>query len=253
MSKFQGIFSRVGDLEAERSLPAQPNLNSASFSLDFIQPREHNTRPLKLEHVQALAESIAAISLLEPLVVDAKGRLLAGGHRLAAIHLLKESNPTAYTKHFPNDAVPVRVMDFDAEQHPDRALECEIAENEHRRDYTPAEVRTLANRLKEAGYIDRRGRPAEGEKALRPALQVIVGKSWRQVVRYLKPENMTDVIINQPNSSLVQLNRLQAELLRWQKHSPAATTPLQKRLAENVKATLRSLQLSIDQAKSHDT
>jgi hypothetical protein len=118
--------------------------------------------------VSDLAEPIAVLGLLEPLVVDRRGRLLAGGHRKAAVFVLKEANPAAYAKHFSDDLVPVRVVDFDAEENPDLALQVEVTENEKRRDYTPVEVRALTERLRDAGYAEVKGRPAKGEKALRP-------------------------------------------------------------------------------------
>ena len=127
--------------------------------INQIKNRQNDTRPLNQKHVISLAESIAVLGLLEPLVVDQRHRLLAGSHRLAAIKFLRESNKQAYEKAFPNDQIPVRIMLFDAVEEPELALQCEIAENEHRRDYTPAEVRQLADRLRTVGYSDERGRP----------------------------------------------------------------------------------------------
>lgn len=160
----------------------------STLPLDRIQERETSTRKLRQSHVIALAESMALLGLLEPIVVDRGGKLLAGGHRLAAIKWLKDSNPTAYSEHFPGERVPVRMMAFDAQVDTERALAVEIAENEHRRDYTPAEVRMLAARLRAAGYFDLKGRPAKGQKALRPALGVIVGKNLSTIRRYLNQD-----------------------------------------------------------------
>jgi ParB family transcriptional regulator, chromosome partitioning protein len=44
--------------------------------------------------------------------------------------------PGEYAEHFTPELVPVRVLDFDADQNADLALQVEIAENEIRRDYT---------------------------------------------------------------------------------------------------------------------
>ena len=66
--------------------PAPEASALSTLPLDRIQLRETNTRELQQQHVAALAESIAVLGLLEPLVVDQGGRLLAGGHRLAAIN-----------------------------------------------------------------------------------------------------------------------------------------------------------------------
>jgi ParB family transcriptional regulator, chromosome partitioning protein len=156
--------------------------------LDKIVDRASDTRQLRREHVDRLAESMAVLGLLEPLVVDRYGRLLAGGHRKAAIYTIKQNNPEVYAKNFVDDLVPVRVMPFDASADPDLALQVEITENEKRRDYTPEEVRALADRLRTAGYTDTPGRPSKDEKRLRPALEVIVGKSLRSVRRYLTGE-----------------------------------------------------------------
>jgi ParB-like chromosome segregation protein Spo0J len=55
---------------------------------DILVPDEADSQPLNALHVLNLAESIAAFGLLEPLVVNAAGRLLVGWHRLAAMQLL---------------------------------------------------------------------------------------------------------------------------------------------------------------------
>lgn len=191
----------------------------STLPLDSIQSRQTNTRELRRSHVMVLAESIAVLGLLEPLVVDQSGKLLAGGHRLAAIRWLKDSTPTAYTEHFPSEQVPVRIIGFDAQWDTERALAIEIAENEQRRDYTPTEVRALAARLKAAGYVDRRGRPALGEKPLRPQLEVIVGKSIRQLYRYLNEhnkENRTDDRLKESEPDIkLHLKQAKAALERW--------------------------------------
>lgn len=80
----------------------------ANLPLSRIRPRVEDTRPLGNSHVKDLAESIGALGLIEPLVVDLKGVLLAGGHRLAAIQILKETNSDLYQLHFPDDLLPVR-------------------------------------------------------------------------------------------------------------------------------------------------
>lgn len=183
----------------------------STLLLSQIKEREVDTRPVSESHVASLSESIAALGLIEPIVVDRTGRLLAGAHRLASVRLLKANNPDAYNKHFPDDAIPVRIMPFDAEQEPNKALECEIAENEHRRDYTRQEVCELAERLKAAGYLTKRGRRKEGEMHLVPALQVIVGKSTRTLMRYLaendSESNMTNVIFAKRQKSLKKLQK----------------------------------------------
>lgn len=74
--------ARLRALETEQAI--------AMVTLSEIKPRVATaTRPLAAAHVVELAESIAALDLLEPLVVDRHYRLLAGAHRLAALTLLE--------------------------------------------------------------------------------------------------------------------------------------------------------------------
>jgi ParB family chromosome partitioning protein len=153
--------------------------------LDHVILRERDTRRLKNEHVQSLRNSIAALGLIEPIVVDLNSGLLAGGHRLAALRLLLDQEPETFHRLFPEGLVPVRQMSIDSKTHPADAMAIEVAENEQRRDYTAQEIRVLAQRLKDAGYRETPGRPKLGEKALTPALRTIVGKSFRTIRRVL--------------------------------------------------------------------
>lgn len=159
--------------------------------LSEIRDRPHgDTREITPTHVDELAENIAAVGLIQPLVVDSQGHLLAGGHRRAALQKLKQEQPERFLEFFPRGEVPVRVFDFNAADDPERAIAIEAAENEQRRDYTPAEVRELADRLVAAGYRNTKGKPKKGQKALTPALMTIVGKSRRTVQSYLAGDNV---------------------------------------------------------------
>ena len=218
--------------------------NNALMPLEAIKPRGADTRPLNLAHVEALAESIAALGLIEPLAVDKQGRLLAGGHRLAAISQLKEIQLETFNQHFAA-GVPVRVMEFDAQTEPSRALEVEIAENEQRRDYTPAEVRAIADRLKQAGYKDGKGRPKAGEKALAPALQTIIGKSRRTVMSYLAGENPP---INVQNCTFIK--KALKELERWEATAPES--PAAQKLVEQLPKFKRLLRDAIEESIKPD-
>jgi hypothetical protein len=60
--------------------------------------KDADTRPLTARHVVELAESIAVLGLLEPVVLDTAGHLLAGGHRLAALQLLAEPNASRHNR-----------------------------------------------------------------------------------------------------------------------------------------------------------
>jgi len=167
--------------------------NISILSLNSITERYgEDSRPIDDEHVEELALSIAAVGLIQPLAVDCKGRLLAGGHRKAALDMLWEYDETededlqgAWSRLFPDSLIPVRVFDFDSAAVPDVALLVEAAENEKRKDYTPAEVLKLYRRLEAQGYVKTGGRPKKGEKSLTKALEQITGKNRKQVNRLL--------------------------------------------------------------------
>ena len=197
-------------------------VRSQDFKVSFlplhkILDRVTDTRELKAEHVEDLMMSMAVLGLLEPLVVDLRGRLLAGGHRKAAIYLLKERMPTEYAARFPNESIPVFSLPFDAELEPDLALQVEIAENEKRRDYTRAEVKVLAERLRSAGYSDTQGRPMKGDKPLRPALRVIIGKSIKTVQRYLNDATETSTSNVRLFSDADAFSSLKTSLDKWRR------------------------------------
>lgn len=156
-----------------------------TYQLSRIKSRQTDTRPLNESHVKDLVESIGALGLIEPLVIDTKGRLLAGAHRLAAITVLKDSAPKFYEQHFPGNQIPVRLMAFDAEIDEERALQVELAENEKRVNYSRDQIERLAERLRGLNYRETKGRPKQGEKALGPALAVAIGVSTRYVRRVL--------------------------------------------------------------------
>ena len=73
-------------------------------------------------------------------------------------------------------------MAIDADLEPDLALQIEVAENEQRRDYTPTEVKAIAERLKASGYTEVQGRPKKGQKPLMPALAVVVAQQESEVI-----------------------------------------------------------------------
>lgn len=204
------VIDQAVSNEADANRPSKTLLH-----LEQIKYRTEDTRELNQEHVLALSESIEVLGLIEPLVVDTKNRLLAGGHRLAAINFLCENKRNKFEEQFLGYKIPVRVMPFDADVDPEKALQCEVAENEHRRDYTPTEVKSLAERLKKAGYSHGKGRPRRGKKALLPALEVIIGKHTRTIQRYLSDhqnKNTTNVVLT---AETKRLKRIEKDLLYW--------------------------------------
>jgi ParB family chromosome partitioning protein len=216
------VSKLTGALAIAKSRSVDTPSSNSTLLLDSITDRaDGDTRPLNPAHIEALADSIAIVGLIAPIAVDSRGRILAGGHRRAAIALLREKDPEAYAKQFPSEQVPIRRYDFDSETEPDKALAIEASENEKRRDYTPAEVRAIADRLREAGYRDAPGKPKKGEKALRPALELIIGKSIRQVRRYLN--NVSDISSEngkqnqdkQTRTDVLVLNRALISLQKW--------------------------------------
>ena len=86
-------------------IPATESLNlregQSEIPIANILPRsEGNVRPLDAGHVVTLAESMTLLGLLEPIVVDLEGHLLAGAHRLAALQLLAISDGEERRKAF---------------------------------------------------------------------------------------------------------------------------------------------------------
>ena len=80
--------------------------------------------------LQSLADSIEAVGLLHPIVIDSHDRLIAGERLLEAVKLLRWKN------------VPVRVLDLD------NIAEGEFHENVARKDFTPSEVAGIARALR---------------------------------------------------------------------------------------------------------
>lgn len=217
-----GSFAdRLASVDAiqERAVKAAETVGLAvkRVAIDEILDREDgNLRPINVEHVGELADSIAAVGLLQFPVVDEKNHLLAGGHRREAILLLRdlasktdddirkvferaEGNEkpepltaedierlrTGYARHF-GQGVFVHV--FDTTGFSDVAalrLEVEAIENEKRLDFTKAELTTIVDRLKLAGYRDIGGKPKAGQRVLSKELGRIIGKSRRSVFRIL--------------------------------------------------------------------
>ena len=209
---YDGIISAMRS-QRKPSTKGNPSL----MPLESIQDRASDTRNLNQKHVEALALSIAAIGLIEPLVVDKDGVLLAGGHRKAAIALLIDGpgGDKLMNNLFPS-GIPVRVMPFSASDSPEKALQVEIAENEHRRDYTRDEVMGIIERLKQAGFEELKGRPKKGQKALMPALTAIVGKSRRQVFRILEEPKDKRVTHDTLSESDRDLQKAIALLQKWE-------------------------------------
>ena len=213
-----GAIAGAGQAKTDRQLAEETHRGRAVtlLSLDAIRSREQDTRPAKADQVLALAESICAVGLLQPPAIDKAHRIIAGLNRITACRLLlmhPEQRRTFLSgfqgfddemagridalpaivelpEPLPGGKIPVRVMlDLDAHQDPEGALAAEAAENIARRQYVPAEVKSLVKRLHAAGFREVKGRPKKGEKALRPALANILGLDERHVRRLLNKED----------------------------------------------------------------
>lgn len=208
----KALGSELGKAKQKHS----PQSIRRGLKLEQISDRPHgDTRELNPSHVEELAANIAAVGLIQPLAVDSEGHLLAGGHRRAALQLLEQTEPKRFTELFPHGEVLVRAFDFNAADDPERAIAIEAAENEKRRDYTPAEVRELADRLVEAGYRNSGGRPKKNQKALTPALMTIVGKSKRTVERYLANADQK----TPPDDGVSKWEKRATQIERWAEES----------------------------------
>lgn len=219
-SKLSALKEVVEARKAGKSILAgetDPLVASTTLHLDQIRDRAGgDTRPLNSAHIEELVKSIALLGLIEPLVVDNQNRLLAGGHRRVAILQLWEQDAETFKRHF-SDGVPVHRIAIDSEKEPELAVQIEIAENEQRRDYTPTEVRAIAERFREAGLSQDRGRPTEGQVPLIPALMAVVGKSRATVHRYLaevQKDNVSPETLSKPDYTRI-LQQAQKALAKW--------------------------------------
>jgi ParB-like nuclease domain/DNA methylase len=98
-----------------------------------------------LGDLRPLADSIQAVGLLHPVVVDRQDQLIAGQRRLEAVKLLGWTS------------IPVHVVDLEC------LAEGELAENACRKDFLPSELWSISQAVRERVSTPR-GRPRKGEK-----------------------------------------------------------------------------------------
>ena len=244
MTNLDKIIAAAQAKQGQQDQPAPSKVQDSNLPLAQVQNRQQDTRSLNLKHVESLAESIAVLGLIEPLVIDSQGRLLAGGHRLAAINHLRETQWDKYQEKFPGELIPVRRLPFNADDDPELALQIEVAENEQRRDYTPTEVKAIADRLRNSGYLDVKGRPKKGQKALMPALAVVVGKHLRTIQRYLGDDEPQEKATEKSTTRVVLLKQALSRLSKWQKEKPQ--TPAEKDLAEKLPELIKLIEQTLD-------
>ena len=173
---------RASEIRAEYAEVAG---HRARLPLAQIGERVHgDTRALDPQHVQELSESVEVLGLITPLTIDAEGALLAGGHRRAALTLLQERAPERFEELF-SEGIPVHRLTLNSAEQPVEALQLEVEENTQRLNYTAEEIREAARRLEEAGYERLKGRPREGQRSLKRALQQVFRLSDRRIQQLL--------------------------------------------------------------------
>lgn len=197
-----------------------------------------DTRPAAPKHILSLAESIAALGILQPLALDKKHRLIAGLHRLSAIKLIASSDREEFFNnlggkvdesireqldtlpHLSTLALPLSqgelpcvILDFDSANDTEAALAAEAAENTARKGYSSDEIANIAQKLLNAGYTERDGRPKKGEKALRPTMEMILGMTSKQVRHALdKARSVTSSEKNLPKGQVFEKSKYLSSL-----------------------------------------
>ncbi len=133
---------------------------------------------------------------------------------------------------------------------PARALAVEVAENEQRRDYTAAEVRALAERMRGTGFRATPGRPRKGTRALLPTLGAVVGKSKRQLLRILDQDAGTKKVTRGTVYDLNHLRRILDRLLSPDRLSQGARTPARNTALEIAHQLAQALPAAVAEAEA---
>lgn len=105
------------------------------IAIDKIKVDENMRIRKEVGDLQPLEDSIKKVGLLNPIVIDETGELLAGHRRLSAC------------KNLGMDDVEVTVVDLAGDKI--GRLEVELAENFHRKDFTPEEILASEERRRE--------------------------------------------------------------------------------------------------------
>jgi DNA modification methylase/ParB-like chromosome segregation protein Spo0J len=107
---------------------AHADVSSATRRISAIKVGHRHRQDLG--NLETLAESLEAVGLLHPVVIDSKNRLIAGQRRLEAAKLVGWKT------------IPVRVVDIE------QIAFGEFAENACRKDFTPSEIAAIARVLR---------------------------------------------------------------------------------------------------------
>lgn len=166
-------------LEAEHERLSKPTpAKTDTIAIHKIDPGwELALRVIDKEHVNKLKASINDQGLLEPLVVDRNGVLLAGHHRFEALKQLQNGDSDRFNGWFPRSHVPVLRLNIDAEKDTQIAAAAAISENRKRKELSREVIKKFCDTMAKKHNIHMRsGRPPKGKvsmsKLLSDALQV---------------------------------------------------------------------------------
>ena len=208
-------FTRVKESTSHHKIVGAyvDSLGKDYLPIESILPRFEDTRELSESHVSSLIMSIQTLGLISPLVVDLEGYLLAGSHRLAALKFIKENHPTEFESLFPMNIPVFRISKSfsNTEESTLYRLLIEIEENTQRKNYTASEIRGAAQKLKDAGYEELKGRPKKGQFSLKRELSQVFNLSSRQIQRILNVEE------NEKNQKGGHVSTFSEEASRFQR------------------------------------
>lgn len=266
MARIDSLASKlaVGKSAAKSDQFARERVRKAVTNLADIKDRPHgDLRPVRSSAVIDLFRSIHDVGLIEPIVVDRSGFLLAGLHRRTAIELLAlppEERPARLTERsgvalteeqllalasLPQrkDLSVVQIgirEDVDAAGDPALAQKIEATENVVRTNFTNGEIERLAAKLVGEGKcrpLQMRGRPSrdDGRMAVTRAVSVALGISERHVQRVLRTaENDLAPLAKPDPSTLTALDPIGAAKKRLQSALAAYIAALQNTRSSKV-------------------
>ena len=247
-------FTRVKESTSHHKIVGSyaDSLGKDYLPIESILPRLEDTRKLSESHVSSLIMSIQTLGLISPLVVDLEGYLLAGGHRLAALKFIKENHPTEFDSLFPMNIPIFRISKSfsNAEESALHRLLIEIEENTQRRNYTANEIRGAAQKLKQAGYEDLKGRPKKGQLSLKRKLSQVFNLSSRQIQRILNvEENENDQKGGHVSTFSDEASRLQRSINRFSSYlahlDESVLSDEDLRLREALKEALKEISTTL--------
>ncbi len=238
-------------------------------------------RPVSLRHAANFAESFTVAGMLQPIICDRHDRLLCGAHRriawwligvavgnlpkerldekLAAYRYAAEDSAlflrqieervgadrlkAAWIEHA-NAGVLVRRLPLDSADPANTELvDCiETIENTQRKGFSISEVKSLAERFLAAGYIDRAGRPKDGERSLIRGLETVFGVSGDTIRRYLGKKSAPTATVARPGIS-------EGQILAWIRQADAKALG---RVAKAVDEAQAALKRAGQAGKKHD-